>query len=96
MSLAEENRTLVSIKEEMAERTAEIEDLKTRMAKEISEYKLLVRQQEEQLTKEGFTNTGKTFIRYIFIVLLNTEKKHFYLLLWYEYFRCLIGRRVVK
>ena len=61
MSLAEENRTLVSIKEEMAERTAEIEDLKTRMAKEISEYKLLVRQQEEQLTKEGFTNTGKTF-----------------------------------
>ena len=31
------------------------------MAREVADYKLLARQCEEQLLKEGSTNTGKTF-----------------------------------
>ena len=47
---ADEMRSVVAaIKEEMAERTAEVEDLRARMAREVADYKLLARQCEEQL-----------------------------------------------
>ena len=52
---------VVAIEEEMAERTAEVEDLRAKMATEIADYKLAARQYEEQLLKEGSMNTGKTF-----------------------------------
>ena len=74
MSLANEKRTLVaSIKEEMAEHTNEIEYFKTRMAKEIVEYKLLVMQQEEQLM-EGSTNTEDFDQVHIYCVAKHTQE----------------------
>ena len=61
---------MARIEEEMAERMAEVEDLRARMAREAADYKLLVRQYEEQLLKEGSINTGKTIdeVNYHYIV----------------------------
>ena len=70
MSLAKEKRTLVA---SMAEHTNEIEYFKTRMAKEIVEYKLLVMQQEEQLM-EGSTNTEDFDQVHIYCVAKHTQK----------------------
>ena len=58
-NVADEMRSRVVAIE--AERTAEVEDLWARMATDIADYKLVARQFEELLLKEGSMNTGKTF-----------------------------------